>query len=67
MERWGLGPDNLPLVMWVYNRAKQSGVFAMVCVVTDDRRVHEAVLKYVGASCLTSPKHALPVSGWHGN
>jgi 3-deoxy-manno-octulosonate cytidylyltransferase (CMP-KDO synthetase) len=49
---------NLPLVMWVYNRAKQSGVFAMVCVATDDRRVHETVLKYGGASCLTSPRHA---------
>ncbi|HUI92271.1 MAG TPA: 3-deoxy-manno-octulosonate cytidylyltransferase [Chitinivibrionales bacterium] len=49
---------NLPLVMWVYNRAKQSGVFDMVCVATDDRRVHETVLNYGGASCLTSPRHA---------
>jgi 3-deoxy-D-manno-octulosonate cytidylyltransferase len=49
---------NLPLVMWGYNRAKKSGAFAMVCVATDDRRIHATVLAHGGVSILTSPRHA---------
>ncbi len=49
---------NLPLVMWSYKRAVQSGAFDMVCVATDDRRIHEAVRRYGGNSMLTSPRHA---------
>jgi 3-deoxy-manno-octulosonate cytidylyltransferase (CMP-KDO synthetase) len=49
---------NLPLVMWCYKRAAQSGAFDMVCVATDDRRVHETVRKFGGEAVLTSPRHA---------
>jgi 3-deoxy-manno-octulosonate cytidylyltransferase (CMP-KDO synthetase) len=49
---------NLPLVMWCYKRAVQSGAFASVCVATDDRRIQDSVRKFGGSVVLTSPRHA---------
>ncbi len=49
--------NNLPLVMWCYRRAAQSGAFDMVCVATDDARICDTVRKFGGVSILTSPRH----------
>jgi 3-deoxy-D-manno-octulosonate cytidylyltransferase len=49
---------NLPLVLWAYNRAVESGVFDAVCVATDDRRIFETVEKYGGSAIMTSERHA---------
>jgi 3-deoxy-manno-octulosonate cytidylyltransferase (CMP-KDO synthetase) len=47
----------IPLVMWAYNAAKKANVFDIICVATDDKRIHETVMKYGGISYLTSFKH----------
>jgi 3-deoxy-manno-octulosonate cytidylyltransferase (CMP-KDO synthetase) len=48
----------LPLVMWAYNNAVAAKVFDAVCVATDDLRIHEAVRRFGGVSCMTSDRHA---------
>ena len=48
---------NLPLVLWAYNRAVESGAFHTVCVATDDRRIFETVEKYGGSAIMTSGRH----------
>ncbi|MDR0306636.1 MAG: 3-deoxy-manno-octulosonate cytidylyltransferase [Chitinispirillales bacterium] len=47
----------LPLVMWAYNRAVESGVFSNVCVATDDQRIIDAVERFGGVSLMTSKDH----------
>jgi 3-deoxy-D-manno-octulosonate cytidylyltransferase len=47
----------LPLVMWTYNRAIDSGVFDKVCVATDDRRVAYAVERHGGVAVMTAADH----------
>jgi 3-deoxy-manno-octulosonate cytidylyltransferase (CMP-KDO synthetase) len=47
----------LPLVMWTYNRAIDSGVFDKVCVATDDRRVADAVERHGGVAVMTAADH----------
>jgi 3-deoxy-manno-octulosonate cytidylyltransferase (CMP-KDO synthetase) len=48
----------IPLVMWVYNRAVEAGVFDSVCVATDDRRIAEAVQSRGGTAYMTAGEHA---------
>lgn len=48
----------LPLVMWTYNRAFDSGVFEKVCVATDDRRIIDVVERHGGSAIMTSADHA---------
>jgi 3-deoxy-D-manno-octulosonate cytidylyltransferase len=48
----------VPLVMWVYNRAVEAGVFDSVCVATDDRRIAEAVQSRGGTAYMTAGEHA---------
>lgn len=50
--------DGLPLVMWVYNRAVESGAFAHVCVATDDERIRAVVEHHGGRAVMTRPDHA---------
>jgi 3-deoxy-manno-octulosonate cytidylyltransferase (CMP-KDO synthetase) len=50
--------NNLPLVMWSYRRAQQSGAFSMVCVATDDRRILDTVAACGGSAVMTSFRHA---------
>lgn len=47
----------LPLVMWVYRRAVESGVFDKVCVATDDTRIAHAVEQFGGTAVMTSSSH----------
>ena len=47
----------LPLVMWTYNRALDSGVFEKVCVATDDRRIVDAVERHGGVAVMTASDH----------
>ena len=47
----------LPLIMWAYNRARESGVFSQVCVATDDTRILNAVRAHGGDSVMTDPTH----------
>lgn len=49
--------NGLPLVMWVYNRAKDAGVFDRIYVATDDQRIFDVVQRYEGEVVLTSPDH----------
>ena len=53
-----LAIGGLPLVMWAYNRAAESGVFADVCVAADDPRIIEAVERHGGRAVMTSAHHA---------
>jgi 3-deoxy-manno-octulosonate cytidylyltransferase (CMP-KDO synthetase) len=48
----------VPLVMWVYNRAVEAGVFDSVCVATDDQRIADAVQNGGGRAYMTSKDHA---------
>ena len=50
--------NGLPLVMWAYNSAGDSGVFDKVIVATDDARISDAVTKHGGRAVMTSPDHA---------
>ncbi|MFW5784908.1 MAG: 3-deoxy-manno-octulosonate cytidylyltransferase [Chitinispirillaceae bacterium] len=47
----------LPLVMWAYNRAVESGVFNRVCVATDDQRIASTVERFGGETVMTSASH----------
>jgi 3-deoxy-manno-octulosonate cytidylyltransferase (CMP-KDO synthetase) len=47
----------LPLVMWAYNQAASSGVFAKVCVATDDMRIVHTVESHGGIALMTSKAH----------
>ena len=47
----------LPLIMWTYNRALDSGVFEKVCVATDDRRIVNAVECHGGVAVMTASNH----------
>jgi len=49
---------NLPLVLWAYKGAEESGVFCRVCVATDDRRIFDTVTSYGGNAIMTSEDHA---------
>ncbi len=49
--------NGIPLVMWSYNRAVESGVFSDVCIATDDRRIMETVERFGGKAMMTSPSH----------
>ncbi len=49
--------NGLPLVMWVYNRALESGVFDGVYVATDEKRIQDTVNSYNGESIMTSSAH----------
>jgi 3-deoxy-manno-octulosonate cytidylyltransferase (CMP-KDO synthetase) len=48
----------LPLVMWAFNRARDSGAFSDVAVATDDQRIYDAVRRHGGEVVMTSPAHA---------
>ncbi len=48
----------LPLIMWTYNRAKESGAFDDVYVATDDARIMDTVTQHGGSALMTSPEHA---------
>jgi len=47
----------LPLVMWVYNRAVESGAFSSVCVATDDQRIYDVVMRHGGKAEMTAAHH----------
>jgi 3-deoxy-manno-octulosonate cytidylyltransferase (CMP-KDO synthetase) len=47
----------LPIIMWTYNRAAQSGVFDDVYVATDDRRIYDTVIQHGGKAVMTSDTH----------
>lgn len=49
--------NGLPLVMWAFNRAVESGAFDRVVVATDDSRIEETVLRFHGEAVMTSPDH----------
>ena len=49
--------NGLPLVMWAYNRAVESGAFDRVVVATDDSRIEDAVHRFGGVAVMTSPDH----------
>ena len=49
---------NLPLVMWAYNSAYESGVFGKVCVATDDPGIFETVSSFGANAIMTSSGHA---------
>lgn len=49
--------NGLPLVMWAYNRAVESGAFARVCVATDDQRIAGTVVQFGGEAVMTSALH----------
>jgi 3-deoxy-manno-octulosonate cytidylyltransferase (CMP-KDO synthetase) len=48
---------NIPLVVWVYNRAKESGVFDEVRIATDDRRILDIAALYGAVAVMTSASH----------
>ncbi|MBD3391201.1 MAG: 3-deoxy-manno-octulosonate cytidylyltransferase [Chitinivibrionales bacterium] len=48
----------IPLVIWVYNRVAESGVFDDVVVATDDTRIRDTVRRHGGKAIMTSKKHA---------
>ncbi|HAJ79476.1 MAG TPA: 3-deoxy-manno-octulosonate cytidylyltransferase [Fibrobacteres bacterium] len=47
----------LPLVMWTYNAAVNSGIFDKVLVATDDRKIFDTVTRHGGNAVMTSPDH----------
>ena len=49
---------NIPLVIWVYNRAMESDVFDKVCIATDDRRIVDTALQFGAIAVMTSASHA---------
>lgn len=49
--------NGLPLVMWVYNRARAAEVFDRVVVATDDQRIYDAVTFHGGEAIFTSSEH----------
>lgn len=46
-----------PLIMWVYNRAVESGAFDRVVVATDHEQIFSTVEYYGGNAVMTSPDH----------
>lgn len=50
--------NGLPLIMWTYNRAVESGAFGDIYVATDDERIRDAVEHHNGKAVMTSPDHA---------
>jgi 3-deoxy-manno-octulosonate cytidylyltransferase (CMP-KDO synthetase) len=49
--------SGVPLVMWAYRAAADSGVFGEVTVATDDQRIVDAVEQHGGTAVMTSPDH----------
>jgi 3-deoxy-D-manno-octulosonate cytidylyltransferase len=49
---------NIPLVVWVYRCAVESGVFDKVCIATDDRRIADAAARMDAFAVMTSADHA---------
>jgi 3-deoxy-manno-octulosonate cytidylyltransferase (CMP-KDO synthetase) len=49
--------NGLPLVMWVYTRAKRARCFDKIIVATDDRRIRDVVERHGGLAVMTSPDH----------
>ncbi len=47
----------LPLVLWVYNGAVESGVFDSVCIATDDERILETATRFGACAVMTSASH----------
>lgn len=50
--------NDKPMVMWVYQAVKDSGLFDKVVVATDDERIFKEVEKNNGVAMMTSPKHS---------
>jgi 3-deoxy-manno-octulosonate cytidylyltransferase (CMP-KDO synthetase) len=48
----------VPIVIWVYRRAMESGVFDKVCIATDDRRILDTAQSFGADAVLTSGDHA---------
>ncbi len=46
-----------PIVLWVYDAAKNSGVFDEVIIATDDRRIIETVRHYGATAVITRKDH----------
>ncbi|RJQ84816.1 MAG: 3-deoxy-manno-octulosonate cytidylyltransferase [Desulfobacteraceae bacterium] len=46
-----------PMIQHVYENATRSGKVSGVVVATDDRRIHDAVVKFNGNAIMTSPDH----------
>jgi 3-deoxy-manno-octulosonate cytidylyltransferase (CMP-KDO synthetase) len=46
-----------PLVQWVYERAKQTGLVSHVVVATDDERIYRLVEGFDGQALMTAPHH----------
>ena len=49
--------DGLPMIARVYDRVRATPGLADVLVATDDRRVHDAIVRHGGQSRMTSPDH----------
>lgn len=49
--------NDLPLVMWTYNRACESEAFDRVLVATDDQRIYDAVQTSGGEAIMTASSH----------
>jgi len=47
----------LPLILWVYNRAKEANIFNAVYIATDDERIFDCVNDYGGNAIMTSVSH----------
>lgn len=47
-----------PLIQWVYENARRSGLLSRVVVATDDERIRAAVLSFGGEAVMTRPDHA---------
>jgi 3-deoxy-manno-octulosonate cytidylyltransferase (CMP-KDO synthetase) len=47
----------VPLVMWAYNRAVESGAFTQVVVATDDTRIVDVVRAHGGTAVMTASTH----------
>jgi 3-deoxy-manno-octulosonate cytidylyltransferase (CMP-KDO synthetase) len=47
----------IPLIVWVYRNALESGAFDDLCVATDDGRIAEAVMREGGNAQMTAATH----------
>jgi 3-deoxy-D-manno-octulosonate cytidylyltransferase len=47
----------IPLVVWVYRSAMESGVFDKVCIATDDDRILDTAKRFGAAAVLTAASH----------
>jgi len=49
--------NDLPLVMWAYRSAEQSGAFDEIFIATDDETIYRTVIKFGGRAMITSKDH----------